>query len=48
MVEDLDVWFPGQPTTFRVKPLGATAPPALTLKTTLNGKTAQAPFAAGR
>jgi len=45
LVEDLDVWFPGQATTFRVKPLGA-APAGLTLKTTLNGKTAQTPFAA--
>ncbi len=39
------MWFPGQLTTFRVKPLGA-APSALTLKTTLNGKTAETPLVA--
>jgi hypothetical protein len=46
LVEDLDVWFPGQPTTFRVKPIGASAPPALTLKTVLNGTTTQTPLVA--
>ncbi len=46
LVENLEVWFPGQPTTFRVKALGPTAPAALTLKTTLNGKTTQTPFVA--
>jgi hypothetical protein len=43
LIEDLDVWLPGQPTTFRVKSLGASTP-ALTLKTTLNGKSAETPF----
>jgi YVTN family beta-propeller protein len=50
LVEDLDVWFPGQPTTFRAawtRTGGITAPaPALTLKTTLNGKSAETPFVA--
>lgn len=43
LLEDLDVWFPGQPTTFRAKSLGASQA-ALTLKTTLNGKTTQTAF----
>jgi YVTN family beta-propeller protein len=44
LVEDLEVWFPGRPTTFRVKGV-ASAPPSLLLKTSLNGKTTETPFA---
>jgi virginiamycin B lyase len=44
LVEDLRVWFPGKPTTFRAKPLTAAAGSSLTLKTTLNGKKAEVPF----
>ena len=36
--------FPGQPTTFRVKPLRRPPARASTLKTTLNGKKAEVPF----
>jgi len=44
LVEDVVVWFPGQPTTFRTKPLTSVAGPSLLLKTTLNGKQAEVPF----
>ena len=44
LLEDLDVWFPGQPTTFRVKPLAAIPASGLTLKATLNGTTTDVPF----
>ena len=44
LVEDLDVWFPGQATTFRVKPLSHSAGTSFTLKTSLNDKKAEVPF----
>lgn len=44
LVEDLAVWFPGQPTIFHVKPLTSSAGGDLVLKTTLNGKTGEIPF----
>jgi virginiamycin B lyase len=44
LVEDLAVWFPGKPTTFRMKPLSAAAGTAFTLKATLNGKKTDVPF----
>lgn len=43
-VEDLAVWFPGQPTTFRAKPLTAAAGTTFTLSATLNGKRTEVPF----
>jgi YVTN family beta-propeller protein len=47
LVEDLDVWFPGHATKFRATwTAAASARPALTLKTTLNGRSAETPFAA--
>lgn len=46
LVEDLDVWFPGQPTTFRAAFVGSGPAPTLTLKTTLNGTSAETPFVA--
>jgi virginiamycin B lyase len=46
LVEDLAVWFPGQKTTFRMKPLTAGAGTSFVLKTRLNGRTADVPFAA--
>jgi YVTN family beta-propeller protein len=46
LVEDLAVWFPGQKTTFRMKPLTAGAGASFVLKTRLNGKTADVPFVA--
>jgi hypothetical protein len=44
LVEDLVVWFPGQPTTFHVRPLTSSVVPELVLRTTLNGKTSEVPF----
>jgi YVTN family beta-propeller protein len=44
LVEDLDVWFPGQVTTFRVKPLSPAAGTSFALKTSLNDKKAEVPF----
>jgi virginiamycin B lyase len=44
LVEDLAVWLPGQPTTFRAKPLTPAAGTSFVLKTTLNGKKADVPF----
>jgi YVTN family beta-propeller protein len=44
LVEDLAVWFPGRPTTFRMKPLSAAAGTTFVLKTTLNGEKAEVPF----
>jgi hypothetical protein len=44
LVEDLAVWFPGQPTTFRVRPLTSRLGADLVLRTTLNGKKAEIPF----
>ena len=44
LVEDLDVWFPGQATTFRVKPLSPAAGTNFTLKTSLNDKKAEVSF----
>jgi virginiamycin B lyase len=53
LIEDLAVWFPGQPTTFRVTPIGtglpavasAKAGTTFTLSATLNGKKTEVPFA---
>jgi YVTN family beta-propeller protein len=47
LVEDLAVWFPGQPTTFRMTPIGAGAGTAFTLSVTLNGKKTDVPFVRG-
>jgi YVTN family beta-propeller protein len=44
LVEDLSVWFPDQPTKFRMKPLTLIAGNKFVLKTTLNGKKAEVPF----
>lgn len=44
LIEDLIVWFPGQPTLFRMKPLSASAGGEFVLKTMLNGKKADVPF----
>jgi YVTN family beta-propeller protein len=44
LVEDLDVWFPGQVTKFRAKPLSEAAGTSFTLKTSLNGRKADVPF----
>lgn len=44
LVEDLPVWFPGQPTTFRVRPLSSAAGTSFVLRTTLNGTSAEVPF----
>ena len=46
LVEDLAVWFPGQPTVFHAKALNAKVGTSFVLKTTLNGKKADVPFAA--
>jgi len=45
LVEDLVVWFPGQPTKFRMKPLAASTGTEFVLRTTLNGKKTEVPFA---
>ena len=45
LVEDLPVWFVGEPTTFRIKPLTISAGTDFVLKTSLNGKDAEVPFA---
>ena len=45
LVEDLAVWFPGQPTRFRMKPLSPAAGTSFVLKTSLNGKKTDVPFA---
>lgn len=44
LVEDLDTFIPGEPVKFRMKPLHAKAGSGFTLKTTLNGKTAENAF----
>ena len=44
LLEDLAVWFPGEPATFRLKPLTAAAGSDFVLKTTLNGKKTDVPF----
>lgn len=44
LVEDLAVWFPGQPAKFRAKPVNPSARDRFVLRTTLNGKTSEVPF----
>lgn len=44
LVEDVPVWFPGQATTIRMRPLTAKAGSSFTLKATLNGKTTETGF----
>jgi hypothetical protein len=44
LIEDLAVWFPGQPTVFRMTPLSAGAGTSFVLKTTLNGTKGETPF----
>jgi hypothetical protein len=46
LIEDLAVWFPGQPTVVRMTTLGANAGTSFVLKTTLNGTKAETPFVA--
>jgi len=45
LVEDLETFIPGEPVKFRMKLLNAKAGSSFTLKTTLNGKTAENTFA---
>ena len=45
LVEDLETFIPGEPVKFRIKPLNAKAGSSFTLKTKLNGKTAETKFA---
>ena len=44
LLEDLDVWFPGDPVAFRMKLLNPSLDGRLVLKTTLNGATAETQF----
>lgn len=46
LVEDLETFIPGQPATFRVRVLNPKIGSSLILKTSLNGKKAETPFAA--
>jgi YVTN family beta-propeller protein len=45
LVEDLATFMPGEPVLFRMKVLNTQLGSKFTLKTTLNGKTAESPFA---
>lgn len=45
LVEDLVTFIPGQPATFHIKPLNMKVGGEFILKTNLNGKTAEVPFA---
>jgi len=45
LLEEVNVWIPGQATKFRMRPLGASASASYVLKATLNGKTSEVPFA---